>query len=370
MRLVCSVWNVTKNPFEFEATTSIVECLRRIRDIGCQGEIDVPFLAGIELTPPRVLSAVRDLGGRIHDVHRLTSQLSRSHPRIASAYAKWGGIRHYAFLRFLVMRELFARESVLFFDSDILFNVSPDELAADFHTSNFVLANSTCMGIVSGDWLDALRSLVELFDRDIVGFSSAVGFSGEPNELTDPIKLQGSDQALVRLASTAGLLPITNAPRFYSRNEKYLWSPSWLSLGALGAPLTYERRDQIDLVDGKAMVASHMSNDFVEYLGAYLFIRELGNFEGFGRVPYPGASELTKVHGAYAGGVLLPGQKTVLVRALAQLHEHRRRIEPRLLAFIEDPFSRRNIIERFYRGGDFKEVFNDQIWWEPGVWRR
>jgi hypothetical protein len=268
------------------------------------------------------------------------------------------------------MSELFPGEPVLFFDSDILFNVSLDKLSARYAASNFVLADSTCMGIVSSDWLKALRQAIELFDRDIDGFARAVGLSDQRVDLNDPVRIDGSDQALVRLANAAKLLPQTDAPYFYWLGEEYLWSPSWLSLGVLGTELKYRRRGQSDLVNGKVMVASHLNNDFVTYLGAYLFVRELSGFNGFGRIPYPGASASKEANGANGGGVLTPERKIAFVRALVQLHEHRRIVAKHPLSLAEDPFSRRNVIERFYRNGDFTAVLNDHVWWEPGVWRR
>jgi len=101
-------------------------------------------------------------------------------------------------------------------------------------------------------------------------------------------------------------------------------------------------------------------------LGAYIHLQEMQNFK-FGRIPCPSLPP-ERVDAFNSSSDIPCETKRQFVTVLSSLFQLRRAAAEAALPLEQDPFSRRNIFERFYKTGDFSQFFCDEYWWETGVW--
>lgn len=220
------------------------------------------------------------------------------------------------------------------------------------------------LGFHDREWLPTFCRFARLLHDDPEAYAKEISYAGAADDLLVPRKVNGSDQSITRSLIGAGILR-SDWPNAADPDEPFIILSSWLNAGFVGSQLRYERVNGRDTVNGRPFALSHMHKDFTNLLGVYLHVREIANFDGFGRIPIPGRPLPENVQGH---------ERTILNRkgefalTLIMLYNLRRASAQKPLSFHEDPFSRRNIIQRFYRSGDFSPVFCDRIWWQPGVW--
>lgn len=365
MRLVIPSWLIGTSPVHFEIMNPLLECVARIRELGSQAEIAIPFLQGFKDLRPSWLEDVRSYDVNIFDASDITQQVRARLPRFGTVYRRWGTIQDLCIVRHFVMEKM-GGTPFIFMDNDIILNATPEELQEAYPGQTFLAEGSPCFGLVSdSDWLKILCEYTCLLHDDPAEYAKAVGFSGNVDDLSDPAKSLGSDQMITRHLITANILP-TQSPAFYSKAEPFILAPSWFSFDRVGTGLEYKRISNRDTVDGKVVAISHIHKDFLNYLGTYNYIVELGQFRGFGRIPPPAYLATDDLK---PSGVMRLAEKLSFARYLEMLHDYERNHSSEPLPPRRDPYSRRNAIKRFYQDGDFSAVFNDSSWWKPGVWK-
>jgi len=365
MRLIIPSWLIGTSAIQFEIMNPLLECVRRIRFLGSEVPIDIPFLEGFLELRPEWLDQLRKDGANIFDASGLTKQFRKRLPRFSKVYEEWGTIRDLCIIRHFVMDAMEVMGPFIFMDNDIILNATPEELGKAYAGRSFLIEGSPCFGVVAdGSWIKEICRYTCLLHDDPKAYAKATGYRGHIQDLSDPVKSFGSDQMITRQLIGAGIL-VTQSPKFFSLDEPFVLAPSWLSFDRVGSKLRYERINHKDTVNGKVVAISHLHKDFLNYLGVHGFIEDIVQFKGFGRIPPPTylASKDTP-----ASGVLKLEDKILMARNLATLFSSDRRKSRSPLPFHNDPFSRRNAIIRYYEEGDFSQVFSDRCWWKPGVW--
>lgn len=366
MRLVIPSWLVGSSAIQFEIMNPLLECIARVRALGSQVPIDIPFLIGFQELRPSWLEDIRHHGGNIFDASDLTEKFRHRLPRFSAVYEAWGTIRDLCIIRHFVMEEMGISTPFIFMDNDIILNANPENLGQAYAGMTFLAEGSPCFGFVSDTgWLKTICDYTCLLHDDPISYARAVGFNGNIGDLSDPVKSLGSDQMITRHLIAAGILK-TQSPKFYCSQEEYILAPSWFSFDRVGSGLQYKRIDNRDTVDGKIVAISHLHKDFLNYLGTFAFVEEITGLQGFGRIPPPAYLDSDDLPGS---GVLKTKNKILFSNSLANLHSFARSKSKSPLPFDKDPYSRRNAIRRFYEEGDFSAVFNDRTWWKAGVWK-
>lgn len=359
MRFVISVWNLMDSDEKFEETNPLLYLAQRKSEIGSSLDIDVLVLSGFEKLSERYKSTLESFGVILHNATYLTRQVEVDFPRLAVNYERWGGIRHYGIMRFLIIPLMFPGEDICFFDSDMLPNARLEELKVEFLDKTFVLGGSTCLGAISdAEWWKELRRGAVLLETDPDKFAKTYAPGNSAEVCLDPKRAGGSDQALVKYMIASGALRQDDVPFFTADQGDLVLFPNWLHLGLKARGWKYQRHKGIDYLNGKKVGISHMSNDFCSFLGFFLWVKYVKRWHDFGRLPAP---YFALVEGAQ------DEEKTTLYRNVKKTYLTKRALSSSVASIIDDPFSRRSVLKHFYEDSDFSEVFNDKWWWQSDV---
>ncbi len=356
MRFVMCVWNELADEREFEDTIPLEFNGRRLAALGERNRVEVLVLAGLERFSERYLDRLRELGYRLHDGEALTRELAAKIPLLVEHHRNWGGIKHFGYLRFLVLARLFAGEDIVAMDGDMVFNASFAEMETALAGRLYFLGRSPCLGAIpaKSDFFAVyeehmVRARVDRFHR--LRRALRLPVSGR----FDPVRTKTADQDLLRHIRRIGAIEFDSEPLLEGNLIGFY---NWIAIGALKlGPYVYERRKGRDYINGRKLLVSHIQHDAWVYfwqamLLAKLFGRE--NVPKFGRIPvlYPHYQQ---------GPVNEP-----LRAFLARCHKAFATAHPALPAGA-DFFSRGAVVKHYYEDGDLGEILNDRSWHTAGV---
>jgi hypothetical protein len=357
MRFVIAVWNEFVDDMRFEEVIPLEFNGRRLAQLGDRNRIDVLVLEGYERLSDGYLGRLRELGYALHDCRVLAQEHAARIPIFVEKYRRWGGIKHYAILRFLVIPRIFPGEDIIAFDGDMIFNCSLEEIEAAVADELYLLGRSTCFGS-----FPAGSSFFQIFEEHILranadpqAYAHEVLGLSKNEDFLDPIRFRGTDQAFVTHLHRKGIIDFRHDCLL--RGNLFAFG-SWLRIHRVGlGPYVYERKNGIDYINGWKIMISHISYDAWTYfwlpmLLSRLFGRE--NLAAFGRIPH-----------------LLPhveqGQvQPAFQRFLAGMVETFR-LNPAAIPAGLNHFSRGAVVRHYYVDSDLSEILNDRHWHKPGV---
>lgn len=355
---VVNVWNGFDGDVAFEATLPLALHGRRIAALGEANRIRLVFLHGLDRLSPGYRDGLRELGFAIEDASALAAELEPRLGVLKERWARWGGIRHFGLLRFLVMGRLFGGQPIITFDADMILNAPFAALEQAVGEELFFLGGSSCFGAIPagsdffavlGDHLARLLRDPDSYARDVAGLPSA-------EALFDPMRLKGTDQGLIFVLHRgkhidigpgmarvlrSGLLPFSNLLGLHNRGVR---------------DADYARIDGVDHIGGRPVMIWHMSNDLCAHLGQFVFLRDWLGAEAvplFGRLPVP------RAHYDLPGGDPKLGAMFRAVAGAAARHGLGGR----------SPFSRERICRVLFEEEDFGFILDDRVWHTPGVFR-
>ena len=347
MRNVICCW-CDKNPDDFENHVPLYFAGKRNVRLGFRNSIDILFLDGYDLFSKAYKNKLREVGYELHDVKKIYFNL-------ADKYSGLNVFKDYekkCFLRWLVISSYFQGEPIIHYDGDIVFNEDPDVINRLLQGRTFVLQGCPALTCISDQaWFEHYQEQLDLYEEDIEGYSAKAWIERDGWEISDREKWAGqrfreiisSDQDFIsHLIHTdrivqdkpSALLSDLSAYMLFE-NPLYLpgYQPQCNDL-----PLAYERRADIDYINGRRVLVWHMQGYFNQYLSKFIFRRKY------------------------------------LRRGLKRLSNH---VEKKDLDYYMNDFFiryfhgknhlRLNVYKYFFEEHDFSEVLTDRTWWEEGA---
>lgn len=357
-KIIVCAWSHNGNAEELEAAVPLQFNGRRMQQIGMRNRITVLFLKGWSNLPHTYRDALLELGYEVMDCEDVTRQIEARIPVLVDALSIWGGIRHYCVMRWLVMRELFPRESIITFDGDMVINADMDEIERALGDRFYLLDDSTCFVTIpeGHDFLDRFQEIIFLWNDNHIAFNQRFTQFEDPTDVLKPARINGTDQGVVLLMLKEGI--ISSESQFARLKEHGLIGfANWLMIEeSIGRPITYERKNGVDYIRGRKLLISHLSHDTCAYLGSLLYLKAIlgtQKIDAIGRVPLP--------YEHYAGDGQDTDLFTFLLKARDSFNSY-----PQLTRMGANPFSRTRVIQAFYEEGDFSSILNDRLWYREG----
>lgn len=361
MRFIVNVWNHGMGDAQFERTIPLLFNGRRLAKLGIPNKINVLFLKGLEHLSASYKDELRDLDYQLHDVAQLSNEESAALPLFVDKYANWGGIRHHGLTRFLVIPRYFGQEDVITFDGDMVLNASFTDMEHAFQNSLYFLDGSSCFGSIpaSSGFFETFRDSLVEFQKSPEAFARDV-FSMTVEDYFDPHISQGTDQAFILKLMESGRITLDNGQKRLT-DAGLIGFANWLFLDRKKAPYAYERRDNIDYLNGMKVLISHMSHDTCAYFGQFIHLWRMSGSDGFatsGRMPLPYAH--------YADDEADPNVKRFYDSIRNIYGQHGRWLE----TSGGNPFKRDAVLKALYEESDFSLVLREKNWHAAGFFNQ
>jgi hypothetical protein len=342
MRSVIVAW-CPSTAQKFEQAVPLNFVGKRNQRLNFHSSIDVLFLEGFERLDDRYKASLRESGYTLHNAHTIYAELEPSF----QALNQFGDYEKKCFLRWWVIAQYFAKEPVIHYDGDIVFNDSPDHLAKKLSGKNFILQGCPALAVISQtDWFDQYHQHLIQFSHDPAAYSAQAWEHRITSEAAHAQWLGyrdrpmiSSDQDLFRHLLYTQEIVQDNLAKILHGLEQYLLFENPLYLEAYHpqqASFHYERRNGIDFLGGQQVMLWHMQSSFSAYLGNFIFRKRC--------LPWQ-------------AGRLQPQGWEAKLRRWGQKY------------FRLQPLSRLDIYRYFFEQSDFQELFTEQNWWRPDVFK-
>lgn len=338
--VVCAWCNSNSNQFENFVPLKFVG--KHNLKLGFSNDIDIVFIEGFSLLDKDYIIALSNLGFKLHDASNLYSELCNRYVQLN----QFGDYEKKCFLRWLVLEKYFAREPLIHFDGDIIFNENPKIISKILDGLTFILQGCPAVTAISNAiWFDQYRESLNHFVEDVPGFSAEVWqyrFDWEDAERTwtglREREVISSDQDLFRhLLHTSAILQ-SSKEEIKEKLDCYVLFENPLYLDAYYSelkPFKYQRKDGIDFLSNRQVLLWHMQSSFNAYLGSYLQRKKYFWFMPFQQIRREGI----------------------------EIDLYNFLMKKRFLK----RFSRIDVYQHFFQENDFKDVFQNDKWWSLGV---
>ena len=341
MRSIIVAWN-KGDEVSFERQVPLLFNARRNRKLGSSRTFDLLFLEGMTQLSAGYREKLSNSGYVLHDASAIYQSLCGRY----RALERFGNYERNCFLRWLVIHEYFGDIRFVHYDGDVLFNATPEELEDAFQGLTFILQGCPAVTFVSDPaWIKSYIKQFELYYNAMENYSRAAWIKRaeyvtnfkEKNGCLWDRELISSDQDLLQFATLAGYIPQIDAATMNSRSNFALFqNPIRIARDIeLPLPLSYERRNGIDYIGDRKLAIWHMQSSFCDYMG----------FADY--------------------------RKRLFLRGRTLEHERPRPplyLSYRILRRISPFYERISLFERYFTDGkDMSFLFNDQTYWQPGV---
>lgn len=335
----------------FEANTPFAFLGQQLQSMHFAGRFVILVLDGYDRLSPSYRVQLKTLGLELIDYGPDTRQL-RSRFQGLDRFDRYG---FFCFIRWIALRAFLtsenSREQIIHLDGDIVFNASPDEIAADLQGLTFVLQGCPAIATVSDyDWFAAYEEELLKFSRDISGYCNDA-FHNKAGWLESARQKWAGvwdgpgmthDQDLICYLIHADRL-VQDRPGAFAKNLKlyYAQNPYWLHEGAelqLGreSGLSFSSRANACYLEDKKIALWHFQSFFARQLALVMELRRSGYV-----ARYPDGSDPTVV-GNLSGTIAMTRKELYL--AIRELNP----------ALSQADFS-------------FADFYNRERFWKPGV---
>lgn len=291
----------------FEANAPYQFVGEQLQAYGFRGRFVLIFLEGCDKLSAGYRSRLRQLGFDVVDFAAETRRLAARFPALQQL-DRYG---FFCFIRWIALRSFLAQENVtgqvVHLDGDIVFNATPDEIAADFRDLTFVLQGCPAVAsITNHDWFAIYEEELVKFTRDVDSYSASA-FANRAGWLQSARQKWAGVWEGPRMTHDQDLICylihtdkiVQDRPALFAKAWRlyYTQNPYWLHEGAeiqLGrdSGLTFSTRENVCYLEQKKIALWHFQSFFAAQLANAVALHRAG-FRG----RYPGASSSTMANG-------------------------------------------------------------------------
>lgn len=354
MKKVIVAWCNT-NAYDFESHIPLKFVGQRNKKLGFNNDIHVLVLDGLSRLSEIYKTDLKNLGYVLHDLSSLYQLLAKKYAQLD----RFGDYEKKCFLRWLVIEQLFAGESIMHVDGDIVFNEDPNVIASLVTDKTFILQGCPAFTVIHDRiWFEQYRQQLDVFVRDIQGYSQQAWQQRTGWQVTYKTRWAGSrfrevitsDQDFISHLIHTGQIIQTPVEEIMLCLQDYIYfeNPLFIHMYDDNFPYRYKRENGIDYfeatrIDGqsvpvrKRVLFWHMQSCFTFYLSKFILRRML----------------------------LWPLLLTRLPLNLSSCG-----FEEKLNKFLRRFFrhtTRLNVYLYFFEKKDFSGIFKAHIWWKKGI---
>jgi hypothetical protein len=343
MRSVIVAW-CKSNAQKFEQAVPLHFVGKRNQRLNFSSNLDVLFIEGFERLDDDYKANLAESGYTLHNASSIYAELEQPF----QALNQFGDYEKKCFLRWLVIARYFAKEKIIHYDGDVVFNDSPDRLAELLNGKTFILQGCPALTVITQpDWFDQYHHHLTQFSNNIATYSAQAWEHRITSEDAHARWLGhrdrpiiSSDQDLFRHLLYTQQIYQDDLPQILRGLEHYILFENPLYLDAYhlhSNSFRYERRNGIDFLGSQQVMIWHMQSTFSAYLCDFIF---------------------RKQHLPWKTGQLQQQGFESKIRELGQKY----------LRF--KPLSRLDVYQYFFDQSDFRELFTEKHWWRPNVFSR
>lgn len=325
----------------------------RMRSAEPKEDIYVLISRGFENISEAARGRLSELKYHVVDASDALNAVRNDYP-FANEPRVWRGeaFHEMCFLRWLVLEKYFGNTPVLAMDADVVWRVDPHHLVEQWKSGGSTLCYSApCFVFIkNGNWYEAYKSGLRRCAED-----PSFGSEFSRDHFTGIYH----DQALIQYLLSKGELENDNVNLLgHGFSDEYLMAvnPLLLAPPRGGAPLTFERVGNSDLISGKIVPYWHMQQRFSRYLWTVKFLSDFIGMDNV-RVPY---GRHTKYEPETAGLVLNNLHQFIRRGDVTLNHKRHRHLKALT--------TREGIYREFFDGDLADHTFRENVWWKPGVW--
>ena len=300
----------------------------------------------------------------------------------AKLVARMGGpymLFAFAFLRWLLIGQLFGQAPVLCYDGDILFNVPLGALAGAFSGKTRTATSTAFAAISDADWFSGWARNLALLNDDPHAFQQryrsslphgANSFEASPEEFFAKCLIEAGEIPQDELGADFPFW-IVPQPHLLPRLFNFVETDTM----SVPAPIDYARIWGADTFNGKPLAFWHMQKPFMSQLAALAIFREIWPEQDTGRIfafnHYGATAVEDRVRFAdpyheRGGYDTVPPQLRPLAAKLiaAESANTLSSVAPQ-----QDFFHPAFLYDYYFERFDFSLIFNNRRWPKPGCWR-
>ena len=339
----------------FEAKVPLLFVGQRNQKLGFNTRINVVFLEGLDRLDVSYQSLLSDYGYILHDASILYDTYAQKYEQLS----RFGDYEKKCFLRWLVIRDIFAGEPLIHYDGDIVFNEDPVIIAQKTAGKTFILQGCPAFtSIADPRWFEQYAHALDAFAADIDGYASRAWKLRVGWEVPFVTRWAGSrfrpiissDQDLLSHLLHTNEIKQDSVDALMHDLDDYIvfQNPLLFHMYNSHIPYTYTRENGIDfcsytradgahLIYKKKILLWHMQSCFNFYASKRLFLQKY----------MPPLWWLRTQYGP--SGLLI---SDMMNKKIARFSQHTDRL---------------SVYRYFFQTHDFSCLLNGRAWWKKGV---
>ena len=292
MKNVVVAWCST-NSEDFETQIPLKFVGKRNQQLGFSNDINVLFIKGYDLLSDDYKKSLSELGYTLHNCSSLFLEFDKKYSQLN----RFGDYERNNFLRWLIIEKFFAREKIVHYDGDIVFNEDPAVIAKKIEGKTFILQGCPAFTVISNpSWFDQYKEELNLFTQDIEKYSKKAWEERTGWEVTFKTRWSGSrfreiiwsDQDFLSHLMHTGRIIQDPVEKVQLCLQDYILfeNPLFIHMYDENFPFSYHREKGIDFfsfvrIDGqdcfykKRVLFWHMQSCFNFYLSKFIFRKKV-----------------------------------------------------------------------------------------------
>jgi hypothetical protein len=309
------------------------------------------IVEGFERIPRKLVFQYAERGIKIADAKPVYDAIKADHPWLE----KVEGLTPYlrvCFIRHLVLERWFSDGPVVSFDADVIWRYNPHRLAELWTGGSFVFDSSPCVTFAKDhSWFESYREGLRRWCVDpafgVEFFDRSLNRKG----------VQHDQDLLQHLAATGQIEMDVHCPRTHPSADRFVMFANPLAVEH-GLPrdqrqdIVFSREDGVERFNDRIVPFWHMQTAFSRYLAYFYIARDAVFTEG--RIPNYNPQN---PYNAVTLNTLKFLYFAILTGKMADAK----------FAYMARKLTRASLYKDFFETDLPYEIFNDRVWWKPGV---
>lgn len=338
----------------------------------------VVFVGRCDLIPPDMMELLNSTF-EVFDATARYESLGAEFPGILTACGGLYGMFGFAFIRWLLIDQMFDGEPVVCCDGDVVHNLPLDDLSDAFKGVTRTCTSTAFAAISDREWFSSWKRNLKRLERDPADFFG-IHLRSLPKGLSQ--FNSSPEEYFAKFLIEAGELPHQELPDFpYWIVPQPHMLPRLFNFVRIAGPekvptpMIYKRVDGIDFINGKPVAFWHMQKPFMSQLSALAIFREKAKKLHPGRIPplsfygHLPRSEFYELNDPFyhlGGAPTVPENMIALAQWFVDCERKTFESAP---APIRNPFHAAFLYDYYFKRGDLGLLFNEATWPRGGDWK-